>query len=78
MVVMEVVQGADNFPGFVGSQEGFQQILLSPEPDTLREPVLGIVSRAKNVVDVNNYAGFQGRQQFEVLEEKVSLRADQV
>src|SRR3954468_1379273 len=68
VVVSEVAVGQNNLKLCVEREKRLQEVLLAPEPELLLDPALRILEREVDVVDVDDDALVEQREQLEVEE----------
>ena len=76
---MELLHGAggpDDLPGGVEGEEGFDEVLLAPEAEVGNDELLRVVQRSEDVVEVDEDAGSEERDDAEALPEDVAVDGD--
>jgi hypothetical protein len=76
MIVAQVVDRPDDFPVPVLRKKRLQQVLLIPEANCIGQEMLWVIPGRKYVMNLNNNALAEKREQFQVFKQHIPLRPD--
>src|SRR5258708_3749401 len=78
MVMFQEIDRTNDAKLLVERQERLEQILLVPKLDFIDNPFLQIVSRRKNVMNVDKDPRLQYREHLQIFKKNIALRPDHV